>query len=98
MKRFTNEQESNKGKQGTALNVACSGWDIHPWDVRFEKQRLVVSAKLNKEPIIAEDYCGKPLGELYNSDPRNIEKFHEGLEAELNFKNEMRYWYLLDFF
>ena len=44
---FSNTPEANNGNLGHAINVACSGWDVHPWKTRFEEDRIVISAKLN---------------------------------------------------
>jgi len=45
---------------------------------------------------VLDAYCGKALGEMLNSDPRIIKERTEGLNDTLKFKNEQRYYYLLD--
>jgi hypothetical protein len=72
LNKFENTPETNEGERGQATNVACSGWDIHPWKFRFESDRIVVNAKLNKEPLYLEDFCNKgdQGKELDLNDPR----------------------------
>lgn len=76
--------------------MACSGWGIEPWNLRFEKSRFVLSAKLDKQAIPDNNYCGKPLGEKFNSDPKIIQAFEENLNKTMAVKQNMRFWYLLD--
>jgi len=70
--RFQANFTSGYGPEDQALNVACTGWDVEPWKTRIESDRIVVSAKLNTQPIVRKDYCGKADGELFKSDPRAI--------------------------
>jgi hypothetical protein len=51
------------------LNVACSGWDIHPWNVQFDKARIIVTAKLNRNPVQKKGYCNSLVGEKFLLNP-----------------------------
>lgn len=85
-KRFSNDKESNASPQGKATNVACSGWGIEPWNLKFEKARFVISAKLDRKATPDNNYCGKPLGEKFNSDPKIIQAFEENLNETMDNK------------
>jgi len=60
-------------KPGESLNVGCSGWDIKPWSTKFETDRIVWRAQLDKNVKPNPDYCGQADGELYLSDPRKLQ-------------------------
>lgn len=71
---FSNEKETNEATSGQALTVACSGWDIHPWNMRLDKSRMVFSAKLNRQPTRVPGYCNNLIGEKFLLNPNIINK------------------------
>jgi len=94
--QFSNTPEANNGNLGHAINVACSGWDIHPWRARLDNDRIVVSAQLNREPLYQSDYCNRKDGELYLNDARELlahEWAREYLSEEVAYTGEHgRFW------
>lgn len=67
--KYSNDKKSNEAPEGQALTLACSGWDIHPFNMQFGKQKIIFSAKLNKAPTTVPGYCNNLLGEKYLMNP-----------------------------
>ena len=97
--RWANDIETLSHNSSTPFNARCAGWDTEPWGLKFEKNRIVMSAKVKPFANYTYNYCNGHASEKYKSDPRammNFTRTRDELMEQLDRWNHSRFYWLYD--